>query len=44
VWGWDYEGDRGVVETYVFYLRKKLGRAAYLVHTVRGIGYALRED
>ncbi|TFD94867.1 response regulator transcription factor [Cryobacterium lactosi] len=31
--------DVGVVDTYVHYLRKKLGRAA--IHTVRGIGYRL---
>src|SRR5262245_61834923 len=27
VWGFDYDGDPGVVETYVFYLRRKLGDA-----------------
>lgn len=31
--------DPGVVDTYVHYLRRKLGRTA--VHTVRGIGYRL---
>ncbi|WP_327017382.1 response regulator transcription factor [Cryobacterium sp. MP_3.1] len=31
--------DLGVVDTYVHYLRKKLGRGA--IHTVRGIGYRL---
>ena len=31
--------DLGVVDTYVHYLRKKLGRTA--IHTVRGIGYRL---
>lgn len=31
--------DLGVVDTYVHYLRKKLGRGAIL--TVRGIGYRL---
>ncbi|WP_174844258.1 response regulator transcription factor [Cryobacterium adonitolivorans] len=31
--------DLGVVDTYVHYLRKKLGRSA--IHTVRGIGYRL---
>jgi two-component system OmpR family response regulator len=43
VWGFDYVGDPGVVETYVFYLRKKLGRdAGRLIQTVRGVGYTLR--
>ncbi len=31
--------DGGVVDTYVFYLRKKLGRSCVL--TVRGLGYVL---
>src|SRR4051812_10633276 len=43
VWGYEYVGDPGVVETYVFYLRKKLGApAGGLLQTVRGIGYSLR--
>jgi two-component system OmpR family response regulator len=43
VWGYEYAGDPGVVETYVFYLRKKLGsRAGKLIQTVRGVGYSLR--
>jgi two-component system, OmpR family, response regulator len=45
VWGYEYEGDPGVVETYVFYLRRKLGDVgAKLIHTVRGVGYSLRSD
>lgn len=44
---WDYaaEGDAGVVETYVSYLRRKLdgaGSGPSLLHTVRGSGYVLR--
>jgi len=31
--------DRGVVDTYVHYLRRKLGRGC--VETVRGLGYRL---
>ncbi|HEY0277701.1 MAG TPA: helix-turn-helix domain-containing protein, partial [Solirubrobacterales bacterium] len=32
-----------VLETYVSYLRKKLeARGPRLIHTVRGVGYALR--
>ena len=43
VWGYDFEGDVGIVETYVSYLRKKLGpEAAEWVRTVRGFGYVLR--
>jgi two-component system, OmpR family, response regulator len=45
VWGYDYAGDPGAVETYVFYLRKKLGAAGTrLIHTVRGVGYSLRAE
>jgi two-component system OmpR family response regulator len=43
VWSYDFGGDARVLETYVSYLRKKVdsGRPP-LLHTVRGIGYALR--
>jgi len=45
VWGYEYAGDPGVVETYVFYLRRKLGSTgSQLIQTVRGVGYALRAD
>ncbi|MCB1262883.1 MAG: winged helix-turn-helix domain-containing protein, partial [Acidimicrobiales bacterium] len=41
----DFGGDGGVVETYIGYLRKKLGRDdAPLIHTIRGVGYTLRLD
>ena len=39
VWGIDFEGDPNIVEVYVGYLRKKLGREA--VRTVRSVGYQL---
>ena len=43
VWGWDYTGQSQVVETYVSYLRRKLGRLGPpLIHTRRGAGYVLR--
>ena len=42
VWRRDFFGDPNVVETYVSYLRKKLGRPP-LIHTVRMVGYALRD-
>jgi two-component system, OmpR family, response regulator len=41
VWEYDFGGDARVLETYVSYLRKKLGDPP-LIHTVRGVGYALR--
>jgi two-component system, OmpR family, response regulator len=43
VWDYDFMGDPSAVETYVSYLRRKLGdRDAQLIRTVRGFGYALR--
>ena len=42
VWGAGYTGQSQVVETYVSYLRRKLGRLGPpLIHTRRGIGYTL---
>lgn len=40
VWGWDHSPGSPVVETYISYLRRKLGPD--LIHTQRGVGYALR--
>ena len=43
VWEYDFGGDGRVLETYVSYLRKKLdAHGPSLIHTARGIGYALR--
>lgn len=45
VWGYDFEGESNVIEVYVRYLRAKLeveGKPR-LIHTVRGVGYVLRE-
>ena len=45
VWGYEYEGNSSVVETYIFYLRRKLGDAGpATIQTVRGVGYALRAE
>lgn len=43
IWQYDFGGDPNVVETYVSYLRKKLGEPR-VIHTVRGVGYALRTE
>jgi two-component system OmpR family response regulator len=40
VWGWGHSASSPVVETYVSYLRRKIGPD--LIHTQRGVGYALR--
>ncbi|HEU4973743.1 MAG TPA: response regulator transcription factor [Baekduia sp.] len=43
VWDYDFGGDARVLETYISYLRKKLDRhGPSLIHTARGVGYALR--
>ncbi len=45
VWGYNFEGESNVIEVYVRYLRTKLEAAGLprLIHTVRGVGYVLRE-
>ncbi len=43
VWHYDFGGDPSAVETYVSYLRRKLGdRDGQLIRTVRGFGYSLQ--
>ncbi len=45
VWHYDFGGDASVVETYVSYLRKKLeAHGPPLIHTLRLVGYVLKED
>ena len=46
VWDFDYEGGTNVVDVYIRYLRKKIdeGNPRKLIHTVRGMGYVLREN
>jgi DNA-binding response OmpR family regulator len=46
VWGYDFMGDSNIIEVYIRYLRLKLEEKGEkrLVHTVRGVGYALRES
>ena len=39
VWGYDFDPGSNVVDVYVGYLRRKLGRD--LIETVRGMGYRL---
>ncbi|MCQ1576423.1 MULTISPECIES: response regulator transcription factor [Streptomyces] len=44
VWGFDFEPSSNSLDVYVMYLRRKTeaGGEPRLVHTVRGVGYALR--
>ena len=46
VWGYAYMGETNVVDVYVRYLRGKIddGFEKKLLHTVRGVGYVLREE
>lgn len=46
VWGYDYYGDTNVVDVYIRYVRKKIdhGHSPELIHTVRGVGYVLKEQ
>jgi two-component system OmpR family response regulator len=45
VWNYDFDGDASVVETYMSYLRRKIDTIEpKLIHTVRGVGYALRVE
>lgn len=46
VWGYDSEGSSNLVDVYVLQLRKKIesrGASDRWLHTVRGVGYTLRE-
>jgi len=45
VWGYDFGGVGGNVETYISYLRRKVDRREpQLIHTIRGVGYTLRPN
>jgi len=45
VWGYDFGGESNIIEVYIRYLRQKLEEKdePRLLHTVRGMGYVLRE-
>jgi two-component system OmpR family response regulator len=44
VWQYDFDGNANVVEIYISYLRRKIdGDGPRLIHTVRGVGYSLRQ-
>jgi len=46
VWGYDFGGESNIIEVYVRYLRQKTEATdePRLLHTVRGVGYVLRES
>ena len=45
LWDYDYEGSSNMIDVYIRHLRKKIdqGYDVKLIHTVRGVGYVLRE-
>jgi two-component system OmpR family response regulator len=43
VWNYDFNGESGIVESYISYLRRKVDDIEpVLIHTKRGVGYVLR--
>ncbi len=46
IWGYDFGGESNILEVYIRYLRTKLesNGEPRLIQTVRGVGYALREE
>jgi two-component system response regulator MprA len=46
VWNYDFGGESNIIEVYVRYLRQKTEAEgeSRLLHTVRGVGYVLREE
>ncbi|MFJ3315143.1 response regulator [Herbaspirillum huttiense] len=42
LYGWDEEVGSNAIEVHIYNLRKKLGPE--VIHTVRGVGYRIRED
>lgn len=46
LFSYDYMGASNMVDVYIRYLRKKLddGFTPKLIHTVRGVGYTMREE
>lgn len=45
LWDYDYEGSSNMIDVYIRHLRRKIdqGHKVKLIHTVRGVGYVLRE-
>ncbi|CAM4206151.1 MULTISPECIES: response regulator transcription factor [Paenibacillus] len=45
VWGYDFIGETNLVDVYIRYLRQKIDRGFRykLIHTIRGVGYMLKE-
>lgn len=46
IWSFDYEGGTNLVDVYISYLRRKIdsGQEKKLIHTIRGVGYVIKEE
>ncbi|MBF0494911.1 MAG: winged helix-turn-helix transcriptional regulator, partial [Candidatus Omnitrophica bacterium] len=46
VWGYHFDPMSNVIDVHITNLRKKIdeGAASPLVHTLRGVGYVIKED
>ena len=46
VWGFDFVGETNSVDVYIRFLRSKIDEAfgIKLIHTVRGVGYVIKEE
>lgn len=46
VWNFDFYNESNVVDVYIGYLRRKVDKGSDLplIHTVRGVGYCLRDE
>ena len=46
VWGFDFVGETNTVDVYIRFLRSKIDEpfGKKWIHTVRGVGYVIRED
>lgn len=46
IWNFDYLGGSNIIDVYIRYLRKKIDDPyeRKLIHTIRGVGYVLREE
>ncbi|MCO5215395.1 MAG: response regulator transcription factor [Thermomicrobiales bacterium] len=45
VWGYEFEGEPAIVDTYISYLRRKIDTVEpRLIQTVRGVGFCLRVE
>jgi DNA-binding response OmpR family regulator len=45
VWNFDFDDNTNVINVYIRYLRGKIdgGTNIKLIHTIRGVGYILKE-